>query len=42
MKLGNLRMGAMISGMKRFQEKYNAWPMKVPVYVRNALIEEEK
>lgn len=42
MKLGNLRMGAMISGMKRFQEKYNAWPMKVPVYVRNALIKEEK
>lgn len=42
MKLGNLRMGAMINGMKKFQEKYNAWPMKVPVYVRNALIGEEK
>lgn len=41
-KIGNLRMGAMISGMKKFQEKYDAWPMKVPVYVRNALIEEEK
>lgn len=41
-KIGELRMGAMISGMKKFQEKYNAWPMKVPVYVRNALIEEEK
>lgn len=41
-KIGELRMGAMINGMKKFQEKYNAWPMKVPVYVRNALVEEEK
>lgn len=41
-KIGELRMGVMINGMKKFQEKYNAWPMKVPVYVRNALVEEEK
>lgn len=41
-QLGELRMSAMIDGMKKFQAKYNAWPIKVPVYIRNALVEEEK
>lgn len=40
MQLGDLRIGAMINGLKKFQEKYDAWPIKVPVYVRNALVED--
>lgn len=39
LKLSNLRLDAMLNGLKRFQDKYNAWPMKVPVYVRNALVQ---
>lgn len=40
LKLGDLQISAMINGLKKFQEKYHAWPMKVPVYIRNALIAE--
>lgn len=39
LRLGNLRLDAMLNGLKRFQDKYNTWPMKVPVYVRNALVQ---
>ena len=39
-KIGDLRLNAMLSGLKKFQDKYDAWPIKVPVYVRNALVED--
>lgn len=38
MKIGKMRITAMINGLQRFRTKYNSWPIKVPVYVRNGLI----
>ena len=40
LQVGNSRIDAMMRGLKKFQDKYDTWPMKVPVYVRNALVED--
>lgn len=37
--LGKLKIKSFNAGIKKYQEKYNAWPIKVPVYERCAWVE---
>lgn len=36
-KAGELRYSAFVNGLKAYQEETGRWPMKVPVYERNAI-----
>lgn len=40
-EIGKLRIDSFNNGIKQYQLKHGVWPMKVPVYVRNAFIGED-
>lgn len=40
-EIGKLRIDSFNNGIKQYQLEHGVWPMKVPVYVRNALVGED-
>lgn len=40
-EIGKLRIDSFNNGIKQYQLEHGVWPMKVPVYVRNALMKEK-
>lgn len=38
-EIGKIRVDSFNKGIQEYYSTHNVWPMKVPVYVRNALIE---
>lgn len=40
-EIGKLRIDSFNNGIKQYQLEHGVWPMKVPVYVRNAFVGED-